>query len=65
LQTAGRAVAKVARSGDLIFSDSEPQVGDLLADAATEQWSCYSHHDARVVRYIAKILAEANVLAEV
>jgi AcrR family transcriptional regulator len=48
----------------MIFSDSEPQVSELLADAATEQWPCYSRHDARVVRRIAKILTDASASGE-
>jgi AcrR family transcriptional regulator len=48
----------------IFFSDSEPQVSELLADAATEQWPCYSHYDARVVHRIAKILAEASASGE-
>jgi AcrR family transcriptional regulator len=46
------------------LSDSEPQVGELLADAAAERWSCYSRYDARVVRRIAKILTDANASGE-
>jgi AcrR family transcriptional regulator len=46
------------------LSDSEPQVGELLADATAERWSCYSRHDARVVRRIAKILADASASGE-
>jgi AcrR family transcriptional regulator len=48
----------------IFFFDSEPQVSELLADAAAEQWPCYAHHDARVVRRIAKILAEAGASGE-
>jgi AcrR family transcriptional regulator len=48
----------------IFFSDSEPQVCELLADAAAEQWPRYSHHDARVVRRIAKILTEASASGE-
>lgn len=48
----------------IIFSDSEPKVSELLADATAEQWPCYSHYDARVVRRIAKILAEASAYGE-
>ena len=44
----------------IIFSDFEPRVIELLADATTEQWPCYSRYDARLVRSIAKILAEAS-----
>jgi AcrR family transcriptional regulator len=46
------------------FADSEPQIGELLADAAAEQWPCYSRHDALVVRRIAKILAAAGASGE-
>jgi AcrR family transcriptional regulator len=45
-------------------SDSEPQVGEMLADAAAERWPCYSHYDALVLRRIAKILAPANASGE-
>lgn len=48
----------------IVFSDSEPQVSELLADATAEQWPCYSQHDARVVRRIAKILTEGRVSGE-
>jgi AcrR family transcriptional regulator len=48
----------------IIFFDSEPQVSALLADAAAEQWPCYSRYDARVVRRIAKILTEAGASGE-
>jgi AcrR family transcriptional regulator len=48
----------------IFFSDSEPQVSELLADAAAEQWPCYSHYEARVVRRIAKILTEASASGE-
>jgi AcrR family transcriptional regulator len=48
----------------IIFSDSEPQVSELLADATAEQWPCYSHYDALVVRRIAKILTEASASGE-
>jgi AcrR family transcriptional regulator len=48
----------------IIFSDSEPQVSELLADAAAEQWPCYSHYDARVVQRIAKILTDASKSGE-
>jgi hypothetical protein len=47
-----------------LFSDSEPRVSELLADATTEQWPCYSHHDARVVGRIAKILTDAGTSGE-
>jgi AcrR family transcriptional regulator len=48
----------------VIFADSEPKVIELLADAAGEQWPCYSRHDARVVRRIAMILAAASASGE-
>jgi TetR/AcrR family transcriptional repressor of the ameABC operon len=48
----------------IIFSDSEPQISELLADVTSEQWPCYSRHDARVVRRIAKILTEASASGE-
>jgi AcrR family transcriptional regulator len=48
----------------IFFSDSEPQVSELLVDATAEQWPCYSRYDARVVRHIAKILAEASASGE-
>jgi AcrR family transcriptional regulator len=48
----------------LIFSDSESQVSELLADATAEQWPCYSHYNAWVVRRIAKILTEASASGE-
>jgi AcrR family transcriptional regulator len=48
----------------IIFSDSEPQISELLADASAEQWPSYSHYDALVVRRIAKILAEASASGE-
>jgi AcrR family transcriptional regulator len=48
----------------IILSDSEPQVSGLLADAAAEQWPCYFHYDARVVRRIAKILSDASASGE-
>jgi AcrR family transcriptional regulator len=48
----------------IFFSDSEPQVSELLADAAAGQWPCYSHYDARVVHRIANILAEASASRE-
>ncbi len=46
------------------FSDSEPQVGELLADAAAERWPCYSQYDALVLRRIARILAAASASGE-
>jgi hypothetical protein len=33
----------------IVFSQTEPQLGELLADAAAEQWPCYSRYDALVV----------------
>lgn len=48
----------------VLFSDSEPQVSDLLADATTERWHCYPQYDARVVRSISRILAEASASGE-
>ena len=49
----------------LIFlSDCEPQVCELLANAAAEQWPCYSHYDALVVCRIAEILTDANASGE-
>jgi AcrR family transcriptional regulator len=48
----------------IIFSDSEPQVSELLADVTAEQWPCYSHYDALVVGQIAKILAEGSASGE-
>src|SRR5258708_24926416 len=32
----------------MIFTDREPRVSQLLADATAEQWACYTHHDARL-----------------
>jgi AcrR family transcriptional regulator len=48
----------------MIFADCEPRVSELLAVAAAEQWPCYSHHDARIVRRIARTLAEAGASGE-
>jgi AcrR family transcriptional regulator len=48
----------------ITFSVSEPQLSELLANATTEQWPCYSHYDALVVRRIAKILTEASASGE-
>jgi AcrR family transcriptional regulator len=48
----------------IMFADSEPQLSGLLADAAAEQWPCYSRYDALVVRRIAKILARASASGE-
>jgi AcrR family transcriptional regulator len=45
-------------------SDSEPRVGELIADAAAERWPCYSDYDARVLRRIAKILTAASASGE-
>jgi AcrR family transcriptional regulator len=47
-----------------MFSDREPRVSELLADATTEQWPCYTHYDARLVRHISKILAAASASGE-
>src|SRR5258705_4385221 len=48
----------------IIFADREPRVSELLADATTEQWPCYIHHDARLVRHITRILAAASASGE-
>lgn len=48
----------------VLFSDSEPQVSDLIADGTAEQWPCYFQHDARVVRSISRILAEGSASGE-
>jgi AcrR family transcriptional regulator len=48
----------------IIFVDREPRVSELLADATAEQWPCYTHHDARVVRHITRILAAASASGE-
>src|ERR1700738_4940268 len=48
----------------ITFSDSEPPVSELLADATAEQWDCYSLSDARLVRRIAKTLTEASASGE-
>jgi Tetracyclin repressor-like, C-terminal domain len=48
----------------IIFADREPQVSELLADATTEQWPCYIHHDARLIRHITRILAAASASGE-
>jgi len=48
----------------MIFADREPRVSRLLADATTEQWPCYSRHDARLVRHITEILAVAGASGE-
>jgi AcrR family transcriptional regulator len=48
----------------ITFSQSEPQLGELLADAATEQWPCYTRYDALVVGHIAKILAAGSASGE-
>jgi AcrR family transcriptional regulator len=47
-----------------MFSDREPGVSKLLADATTERWPCYTHYDARLVRRISKILAAASASGE-
>ncbi|SDR64146.1 transcriptional regulator, TetR family [Rhizobiales bacterium GAS113] len=47
-----------------IFSDFEPQLSELLADATAERWPCYSHYDALVVCHIARILAEGSASGE-
>jgi AcrR family transcriptional regulator len=47
-----------------IFADREPRVSALLAEAAAEQWPCYTRHDARLVRHITKILAAASASGE-
>jgi AcrR family transcriptional regulator len=49
----------------MIFADREPRVSELIADATAEQWSCYTHHDARLVRHVTKILASASASKEV
>ncbi len=46
------------------FSDSEPQISELLAKTTAEQWPCYSDYDARIVRRIANILDEATLSGE-
>jgi AcrR family transcriptional regulator len=48
----------------MIFTDREPRVSQLLADATAEQWPCYTHYDARLVRHIAKILFAASASGE-
>jgi len=48
----------------MILADREPRVSELLADATAEQWSCYTHHDARLVRHFTKILAAASASGE-
>jgi len=48
----------------IIFADCEPRVSALLAEAAAEQWPCYTQHDARLLRHIAKILAAASASGE-
>jgi AcrR family transcriptional regulator len=48
----------------MIFTDREPWVSQLLADATAEQWPCYTHYDARLVRHIAKILSAASASGE-
>jgi AcrR family transcriptional regulator len=41
----------------MIFADREPRVSEL-------KWSCYTHHDARLVRHVTKILASASASGE-
>jgi AcrR family transcriptional regulator len=48
----------------MTFVDREPQVSQLLADATAERWPCYTHHDARLVRHITKILSAARASGE-
>lgn len=48
----------------MIFADREPRVSQLLADATAEQWPCYTHYDARLVRHITKILSAASASGE-
>jgi AcrR family transcriptional regulator len=48
----------------IMFSDREPRVSELLADATAKQWPCYTHYDARLVRHITKILAAASASGE-
>jgi AcrR family transcriptional regulator len=48
----------------IIFADREPRVSELLADATAEQWPCYIHHDARLIRHITRILAAASASGE-
>src|SRR5712675_1353223 len=48
----------------MIFTDREPRVSELLADATAEQWPCYTNHDARLVRHITRILAAASASGE-
>jgi AcrR family transcriptional regulator len=48
----------------MIYLESEPQVGELLADATTDQWPCYARYEARLVRGIAKILTDASASGE-
>ena len=48
----------------MIFTDREPRVSQLLADATAEQWPCYNHYDARLVRHITKILSAASASGE-
>src|SRR5258707_397716 len=47
-----------------MFSDREPRVSELLADATTEQWPCYTHYDARLIRHITRILGAASASGE-
>jgi AcrR family transcriptional regulator len=48
----------------MTFAGCEPRVSELLADATAEQWPCYTHYDARLVRHITKILAAASASGE-
>jgi AcrR family transcriptional regulator len=48
----------------IIFADREPRVSELLADTTAEQWPCYTHHDARLIRHITRILAAASASGE-
>jgi AcrR family transcriptional regulator len=48
----------------MIFAEREPQVSQLLSDATAEQWPCYTHYDARLVRHIARILSAASASGE-
>jgi hypothetical protein len=48
----------------MTFADREPRVSQLLPDTTAEQWSCYTHYDARFVLHITKILSAASVSGE-
>jgi AcrR family transcriptional regulator len=48
----------------IIFADREPRVSELLADATAEQWPCYRHYDARLVRHITKILGDFGLAGD-